>query len=226
MNHPLDNIAWQTLADSQARFAVGTGAVRRYAPGFSPIVGFAEAEAPDFDALTPFCEPGEAVYCIGWTGPVPAGWDLLADATMHRMVWSAPVPEQDPAPDASVLGPADADQALALAALTRPGPFGPRTLELGDYFGYFERGHLIGMAGERMSRPGFREVSGVCTHPGQQGKGLARRLMLKLVRRQLLRGETPFLHVMCSNPLAHGLYQRMGFSDVGVAAVRVLARLP
>ena len=121
---------------------------------------------------------------------------------------------------------ADRDQALALAALTRPGPFGPRTLELGDYFGYFERGHLIGMAGERMSRPGFREVSGVCTHPGQQGKGLARRLMLKLVRRQLLRGETPFLHVMCSNPLAHGLYQRMGFSDVGVAAVRVLARLP
>ena len=36
----LDNIAWHTLTGPHARFAAGTGGARRYAPGFSPIVGF------------------------------------------------------------------------------------------------------------------------------------------------------------------------------------------
>ena len=89
---------------------------------------------------------------------------------------------------------------LALALLTKPGPFGPRTIELGEYFGYFDDGdRLIAMAGERMAAAGLHEISGVCTHPEHQGRGLARRLMLKLIRRQLLRGETPFLHVMRAN---------------------------
>jgi predicted GNAT family acetyltransferase len=61
------------------------------------------------------------------------------------------------------------------------------------------------MAGERMAAPGLHEISGVCTHPAHQGRGYARWLMLKLIRRQLLRGETPFLHVMRANEAAQGL---------------------
>lgn len=224
MHHPLDNIAWQTLSGAQAGCAVGRGGVRRYAPGFSPIVGFAEAERPDFDTLAEFCAPGEPVYCIEWTGPVPVGWVETVNGQMARMVWTAPMPDEDAALDAQALGPGHVEQAVALAALTRPGPFGPRTIELGDYFGCFDGPQLIAMAGERMRAPGFCEVSGVCTHPDHQGRGLARRLMLKLVRRQMLRGETPFLHVMCGNTGALALYRRMGFDEVGVAAVRVLAR--
>ncbi len=33
------------------------------------------------------------------------------------------------------------------------------------------------MAGERMHAEGFTEISGVCTHPQFQGRGLARRRM-------------------------------------------------
>jgi predicted GNAT family acetyltransferase len=47
--------------------------------------------------------------------------------------------------------------------------------------------------------------------------------MEKLVRRQLQRGETPFLHVMSSNTLAHELYLRMGFRDYCETVVRVVA---
>jgi len=47
------------------------------------------------------------------------------------------------------------------------------------------------MAGERARAAGWREISGVCTQPDQQGRGLARRLMHKLLRRELLRGEEP-----------------------------------
>jgi predicted GNAT family acetyltransferase len=135
------------------------------------------------------------------------------------------MPAHDPAADALPLGPHHAAQALALATLTRPGPFGPRTIELGEYFGYFEGDQLIAMAGERMAAEGLREISGVCTDPGFQGRGLARRLMEKLVRRQLLRAETPFLHVMRANTAAHELYLRMGFVDYRETVVRVVAPL-
>jgi predicted GNAT family acetyltransferase len=123
------------------------------------------------------------------------------------------------------LDPGHAAQALELAELTRPGPFGPRTIELGDYLGVFDGERLIAMAGERMQAGRLREISGVCTRPEQQGRGLARRLMLELVRRQLQRGELPFLHVMRHNAAARGLYARMGFRDHQEVVVRVLARL-
>ena len=116
-----------------------------------------------------------------------------------------------------------APQALELALLTRPGPFGPRTPELGEYFGYFDGDRLVAMAGERMAAESLREISGVCTHPDHRGRGHARKLMLKLVRRQLQRGETPFLHVMRDNASARELYQRMGFGIYRESVVRVIA---
>ena len=66
----------------------------------------------------------------------------------------------------------------------------------------------------------------MCTHPEYQGRGLARRLVDKLVRRQLARGETPFLHVMSTNLAGHGLYQRMGFADYRESVVRVVSKAP
>ncbi|MCC6071711.1 GNAT family N-acetyltransferase [Massilia sp. GCM10020059] len=56
-----------------------------------------------------------------------------------------------------------------------------------------------------------------------QRRGYARKLMAKLVLRQLLRGETPFLHVMSTNANAHELYLRMGFTDYKESVVRVVA---
>jgi GNAT superfamily N-acetyltransferase len=224
MDQLLDNIFWQTLSGPHACFSTGTDRARRYAPGFSPIVGFPDPHRPDFEALRPFCEPGEHFYCDAWTGAAPPGWHIEAEATMYRMVWRGAMPAGDAAPDAVPLGPEHAQQAVELAALTRPGPFGPRTIELGEYFGYFDAdGRLMAMAGERMAAAGLREISGVATHPDHQGRGLARRLMEKLVRRQLLRGETPFLHVMRANTAAHELYLRMGFADWRETPVRVVA---
>jgi len=223
MAHPLDNIFWNCLNGPHRRLATGTDRARRYAPGFSPIVGFPDPHAPDFAALRPFCTPGEQLYCDAWSGPVPDGWRIEAEATMFRLVWDGRAgPAQDAAPDALPLGPGHVDQAMALARLTRPGPFGPRTIELGEYFGCFDDGHLVAMAGERMAAGGLREISGVCTHPGHQGRGHATRLMQKLVMRQLARGATPFLHVMSANRRAHDLYLGMGFRDWCETVVRVV----
>jgi ribosomal protein S18 acetylase RimI-like enzyme len=223
MKHLLDNIAWHTLAGPHAKYASGTDDARRYAPGFSPIAGFSRPERPNFDALAPFCEPGEHFYCDGWSGAPPAGWRVDAESTMFKMIWEGTPPTTDEAPEAVRLGPEHASQALALATITRPGPFGPRTIELGEYFGCFEGQRLVAMAGERMCAGNLREISGVCTHPDFQGRGIARRLMAKLVRRQLVRHETPFLHVMRDNGIARRLYERMGFRDYRESVVRVIA---
>jgi predicted GNAT family acetyltransferase len=145
---------------------------------------------------------------------------------MCRMVWDAPIPAIDPAPDAVPLQPSHALQAVALATLTNPGPFGPRTPELGEYFGLFAGESLIAMAGERLEAGPLREVSGICTHPASQGAGLARRLTIKLVRRQLLRGQRPFLHVMSRNVGARALYEKLGFVVYRETVVRVVERVP
>jgi len=222
----LDNIVWHSLAGAHARFSVGTGGARRYAPGFSPIVGFADALRPDFAALTPYCEPGEHFYCGGWSsGPAPAGWQIHADTLGHQMVWDAPIPADDPAFAAVTLGAEHVPRMLELVALRPPGPFAARTRELGDYFGVFEGGRLVAMAGERMAAGPWREVSGVCTHPDVEGRGLAWRLIAKVVRNQMLRGQAPFLHVMRDNLHARRVYERMGFRFHQEVALRVVSRL-
>ena len=223
MRELLENVIWQSLTGSHAKYSVGNGAARRYAQGFSPIAAFVDTRNPDFSALAPYCQAGEQIYCDGWSGAAPPLWRVMHESTMFKMLWSGQMPELDEAADAVPLGPEHAAQALGLAALTKPGPFGPRTIELGEYFGYFEAGKLIAMAGERFHAGALREVSGVCTHPQHQGRGFARRLMLKLVRRQMARGETPFLHVMTDNSGARRLYRNMGFRDALETVVRVVS---
>ena len=144
---------------------------------------------------------------------------------MFRMVFEGSVAGAEDAPEAVKLGPQHAAQALELATMMRPGPFGIRTIELGDYFGIFDGERLAAIAGERLHAGSFREISGVCTHPDFQGRGYARQLMNKLIRRQLARNETPFLHVMRDNARAHGLYLRMGFRDYREPVVRVISRI-
>ena len=197
--------------------------MRRYAAGFSPIVGFEEPAAPDFASLARYCEPGERFYCIDGPAPALGGWSVDVESTMFQMVWDGAAPAADACPEALPLRAEHAEQAVALAALTRPGPFGPRTIELGEYFGCFDGSRLLAMAGERMTAGRLREISGVCTRPDAQGRGLARRLMLKLLRRQLLRDELPFLHVMRDNAPAIGLYERMGFRVHREPVVRVVS---
>lgn len=219
----LNNVIWHTLTGQHAAHAQGAGQARRYAQGFSPMLGFSDPAQPAWSDLEPYCTAGEHLYCGGWSGSAPQGWRIEAESTMFQMVWhGGQPPAAEPAFTFVRLQPEHAAQALELATLTRPGPFGIRTPELGEYVGCFEGDRLIAMAGERLHAGRFHEVSGVCTHPDHQGRGLARQLMNHLIRRQLQRGEIPFLHVMRDNVGAHGLYTRMGFRDNRESVVRVV----
>lgn len=109
------------------------------------------------------------------------------------------------------LGPANADEMLALAKLTEPGPFGPRTGETGTYLGIREGGELIAMAGQRLRADGWGEVSGVCVHPRARRRGLGGALTLAVAADIRATGSEAMLHVREGNDAALALYDALGF---------------
>ena len=127
-------------------------------------------------------------------------------------------------PEAVRLTAADVPEMTALVERTKPGPFLPRTIELGTYLGIRDGdGALIAMAGERMHPVGWTEISAVCTAPEARGRGLASRLIRAVAHGIRTRGEIPFLHTSDDNP-ARRLYDAMGFtltSTVPLEVVRV-----
>jgi len=100
---------------------------------------------------------------------------------------------------------------VALADLTRPGPFRDRTNELGSFFGIFESGRLVAMAGERLHLPRHVEVSAVCTHPDARGRGYARMLIARVMDGIRDRARIPFLHSFAHNEGAIRVYESLGF---------------
>ena len=90
MNELKENILWRALAGAQQGFATGGAEALRYAPGFPPLVAFADYARPNLGAIEPFCEPGEHLYCAGWSGASPVGWQVEAETSMFRMVWGTP----------------------------------------------------------------------------------------------------------------------------------------
>ncbi len=223
MTHLLDNIFWHALSGPQAKFAEGDHAARRYAHGF----GDRRLRRSTPARLVRTRRVLRAGRTLLHGGLDRCSSRRLANRSRVADVQDdleADLPAADEASDAVPLNAKHAPQTLELAELTNPGPFGLRTIELGEYFGVFDGPRLIAMAGERSYAGTLREISGVCTHPDFQGRGLAKRLMLKLIRREMLRNETPFLHVMRDNVGAWQLYERMGFRKYREVVVRVISR--
>jgi predicted GNAT family acetyltransferase len=83
---------------------------------------------------------------------------------------------------------------------------------MGAYLGIRHEGALVAMAGQRLSPPGWTEVSAVCTDPAYRGRGLAARLVRAVAADVEARGRTPFLHATAANVDAIRLYERLGFT--------------
>ena len=73
---------------------------------------------------------------------------------------------------------------MELTKLTKPGPFAPRTHELGTFLGIRIDGQLVAMAGERMKPANYTEMTAICVHPDFRGRGYAQ-VLLGAVARQI-----------------------------------------
>lgn len=219
---PFDNIIWDALSGSQRSISLGNDRIRRYAPGFPLIMAFADLSDPPFEEIAAHCPPGEHLYCVGWNGAMPAGWNLEVDAAVAVMAWRGRSVEPDPR--VVRLGPDDVPAMMELFATCKPGPFAMRAMEIGEWHGVFEGGRLVALAGERMHAGEWREVSGVCTLPEYQGRGYAQLVTGRVIAAQQARQQRTFLHVFPGNTRAVELYRRMGFETMREMALRVISR--
>ncbi|MET9082805.1 GNAT family N-acetyltransferase [Streptomyces sp. NPDC004237] len=208
--HILDNPALASLTGPHAHFAEGRGRILRYPVDVSPWLALPdEPDAQDWADLAALAGPGAEIGLPGFRGELPDGWDLTFDVEGVQLVDEGM--ETAPEPAAVRLGPADVPEILDLVERTRPGPFLPRTVELGTYLGIRREGRLIALAGERLHPPGWTEISAVCTDPAYRGEGLATRLIRAVGHGIRERGETPFLHTGAGNTNAIRLYESLGF---------------
>ena len=122
------------------------------------------------------------------------------------------------------LGADDVPAMMELRKLTNPGPFAPRTHELGTFLGVKIDGRLVAMAGERMKPADYTEITAVCVHPDHRGRGYAQALLGAIARQIAARGEIPFLHVFSDNESAIALYRRQGMEIRRRLWVTVLGR--
>jgi ribosomal protein S18 acetylase RimI-like enzyme len=213
--HALDNVIWQALTTRQARFAQASGSARKFFSDVGPLSAFGDGEADGFESLAALLGDQD-VGILFSEHPYEAheGWEWIAGATLVQMVSEnaiEAVSHSNGKPELVELGLCDSPEMIELTHLTKPGPYGRRTHELGTYLGIRNRNKLVAMAGERLKIPGFTEVSAVCTHPDYLGRGYASTLMLEVIRRIRQRDETPFLHVRGDNHRAIALYERLGF---------------
>lgn len=216
MAHPLDNPVWHALTGPHASLAVGHGGARHYPRDMAPFSALAEPTAAAYADLAADLPTGmEARLFRPADEPAPPGWDTLSARPILQLAADArTLPGKHPA-EARIapLGPDDPSDLVELAAVAKPGPFGPRTAVLGRFAGVRgPDGGLLAMAGERFLLPGHVELSAICVHPEARGQGLGAALTLHLARMALARGEAPFLHVFPDNPAA-ALYARLGFRE-------------
>ncbi len=206
----LDDPVYASLCGAHAPLAQVSGRVRRYPSDVAPFLALpSPPSAEDWEHAAQLVPPGTYVACRHGAAELRSGWLEVQAFDVVQMVEEGVTGAE--CPQALRLGPADVPEMLELVAATEPGPFLPRTIELGAYLGVRRDGALIAMAGERLRPRGWTEISAVCTHPEHRGQGLASRLMGALIEDIRRRSECAFLHVMATNTGAIRLYEALGF---------------
>lgn len=223
MKHVLDRPVWSALQTRHQAFAQGGKLAMRYSPSIALFAATAADDTESLQALGELVGPGDSVI-MAQADPIALPPDLAAISTADAVQMIAQAPSQTVSDErVQPLTQDDTAEMLALASLTKPGPFTSGALSLGAFWGVKVEGRLVAMAGERMKQPGYSELSGVCAHPEFRGAGLGRLLSVFVTNQIFARGEIPYLHAFATNAGAIKLYETIGFSlrtPINVAVVQ------
>lgn len=217
----LTNPVFHALAGPHSGVAEVRGDVRRYRAEVAPFLGLPdEVGEQDWLDTAELVGSGHTAAVIRPDLVIPDLFKISLRIELLQFVAPAGLGADDP--EITRLGLDDVPEMLALVALTDPGPFRSRTIELGNYLGIRREGKLIAMAGERFRLPGFTEISAVCTDPEYRGQGLATRLIRAVAAGIERDGSRPFLHTGAGNAKAIRIYESLGFTISNRPAVTVI----
>jgi hypothetical protein len=196
--HELDNVVWHALGGTHSWAAEHAARARRYAPDISVFAAIDDFGHASWVSLHELVGPdGIAVLARPSIPEPPPGWTTMFRLVAYQMVLDGALPQ---APDTELstrpLVETDVPSMLNLVERTQPGPFRPRTIELGGYVGAFDGDRLVAMAGHRITTA--------------------------VAEALLARDHTPMLHVSADNP-ARSLYESLGFrvrTPVDIVGVR------
>ncbi len=213
MKQLLYNPVYYALLTGDRHLSHGNEQVKYFDEQVSPFAGFEQEYADGFSILYELHPPGRKIlYATPSFITEPAGWQLQHEIKGLQFVNEAGKPMKTEFPDIIPLTEIHINQMVQLAKLTKPGPFGLRTIDFGYYFGIFEKEKLVAMTGQRLHVQNWTEISAVCTHPDHTGKGHAYKLLQYQLQLILQQDQQPFLHVREDNLRAIALYQRLGFT--------------
>jgi ribosomal protein S18 acetylase RimI-like enzyme len=213
MAHLLDNPIYNALNSRDKDKNIGDESVSYFPAEIAPFIGLPKWDIYGQQQLLKR-SPRDRNWFIIHAGKIKLLPEMEVKFTipLYQMVCPKlnPLPAslQEPLP----LDSSNIEEMIALATLTKPGPFAIRTIEFGNYHGYFEKGKLAAMGGERLHLEGYSEVSAICTHPDFRGKGYGAQLVHFLSRKVIEHSFTPFLHVRIDNKPAIQIYERLGFT--------------
>jgi len=215
MSHPLDRTTWNALTGRLKAYALGDEHAVRLDPDLGVFLAAKDDSAESRASLNALAAryPGSGLVELEGSAMenVLPDQPVVSRSPCAQMVCSALTAPGGPDIEFEELGPDDAAEMLALATLTKPGPFRGRTQELGGFVGVKREGRLIAMAGSRLRVEGFTELSGVCVHPDFRGQGLAGALSRVVVERILETGDKAFLHAYAGHEATIRLYRSLGF---------------
>ncbi len=208
----LENPVYHALLTGDRHLSFGNERVKFFDEEVSPFAGFAAGYEKGFPDLYELLPTGRKIlYAIPASISEPAGWQIIHEIKGLQFVYEGNREIKKEFPNVIPLSEKHVEEMLQLARLTKPGPFGLRTIEFGSYFGIFEKEKLVAMTGQRLHAENFSEISAVCTHPDHLGKGYANTLLQHQLQIILRHGQQPFLHVRADNDRAIALYEWLGF---------------
>jgi ribosomal protein S18 acetylase RimI-like enzyme len=213
VSHLLYNPVYSALTTGDQHLGFGTDKVKSFHEDVSPFASFETGYENGFDELYALYPRSRIIlYATPEHIDTPKGWKLIDKIEGVQMIHSKKVEPVSVNVELVPLGVQHVEQMIRLARLTKPGPFGTRTIEFGHYYGVILNDKIVAMTGQRMHIDHFTEISAVCTHPDHLGKGYAFALVqhqLKLIHDQ---GKQPILHVRADNTRAINIYERLGFT--------------
>ena len=213
MEHVLDNPVWSALTTGNAAFALGNELAKYYQPEVSPFASVKTYSRSSFDALYEMTPEGAQVAIFtDNTSLSPAPWQIITRIEGFQMMFTQSVEAPDYNNRLEKLAAHHVPKMLELTSMTKPGPFLPGTIELGNYEGILDKDRLLAMAGYRFHSEKYVEISAVCTHPDYQGRGYARQPILNQISQIQRDGNEAYLHVRADNKRAIEVYKNMGFT--------------